>query len=231
VGLPAAERRAAEEARAALLDYIARFTAEGAGGGESLLARLAREQDEGRRLTADELLELTIDLALAGNDTTANMIGNGVLALGAHPDQLALLRARPELLGSAIEEVLRYDPPTQVVVRVATRNLRLGRAALAEGDTLLLMLGAANRDPAQFEDPDRFDVAREGAHRHLAFGLGVHFCLGAPLARVEGEAAFAALIARFPDLRLAPGATLPRANDWMMRSVREIPLDTGAPPA
>ncbi|MQA00161.1 MAG: cytochrome P450 [Dehalococcoidia bacterium] len=121
--------------------------------------------------------------------------------------------------------MLRYDAPTQALVRVATRDVTLRGQRIARGDTLLLMLGAANRDPAQFPEPDRFDITRT-ENRHLSFGMGIHFCAGAPLARIEGEVALRAILGRFPRLRLAPGATLPRSDDWMLRSARRIPLDT-----
>src|SRR5690606_30818228 len=120
-------------------------------------------------------------LLVAGNETTTNLIGNGTLALLGHPDQEQRLRDNPSMVPDGIEEMLRYDSPVQGVVRFATRDTEVGGRALAKGDIVLVMLGAANRDPAQFPEPDTFDVGRPDV-RHLSFGMGIHFCLGAPLA-------------------------------------------------
>ncbi|MEX2372915.1 MAG: cytochrome P450 [Dehalococcoidia bacterium] len=218
-------RRDAEAAREGLRGYLGRVAAGETGDPESLIAVMARAGTAEERLGLDELLALVIDLSLAGNDNTANLVGNAVLALAEHPEQQALLRGRPELLGSAVEEVMRYDAPQQAVVRVVTSDGVLGRERLRAGEVVVLMLGAANRDPAVFDDPDRFDVTRAGP-RHLTFAMGIHFCIGAPLARMVGEAALRGLLDRFEPLRLVEGAPLPRSADWMTRSARRILVDT-----
>ncbi|MEX2032738.1 MAG: cytochrome P450, partial [Dehalococcoidia bacterium] len=196
-----------------------------------LLAAMARAGAAEERLELPELLALVIDLSLAGNDNTSNLVGNAFLALVAHPDQQGLLREHPELVPGAIEETLRYDSPQQAAVRIVSREARLGGERLHPGQVVITMLGAANRDPEAFPDPDQFKVTREPTHRHLAFGLGPHFCIGAPIARMAGEAAVRALLQRFEVLRLAGGAPLvavPRSADWMTRSGRVIAVDTTA---
>lgn len=222
-------RREAQAARDGLLDYLGRVSAGETGDPESLIAVMARAGTAEERLELPELLALVIDLSLAGNDNTSNLVGNAFLSLAAHPDQEALLRERPALLAGAIEETLRYDSPQQAAVRVVRRDTALGRERLKAGQVVITMLGAANRDPGVFEDPDRFDVTREPGARHLAFGLGPHFCIGAPIARMAGKAALSALLERFDALRLAHGAPLssvPRSPDWMTRSGRVISVDT-----
>jgi len=223
------ERRAlAVEARDGLLGYLGRVAAGETGDPDSLIASLARAGAGEERLDLGELLALVIDLSLAGNDNTSNLVGNGILALAAHPEQQALLRERPDLLPAAVDEVLRYDAPQQAAVRFVAAGageVTLGGERLEPGDVVIVMLGAANRDSAAFPDPDRFDITREGP-RHLAFGLGPHFCIGAPLARMVGAAAFEALLARFEVVRLAGDIPVRHAPDWMARSARVIPLDT-----
>ena len=230
VGLGAKAAERARDARERLLQYLERYTDDGAeADSESLLAQVARAHEQGERpLTTEELLELTIDLLLAGNDTTMALIGNAVLALVEHPDQQALLRERPELIPNAIEEVLRFDAPTQVLVRIAKQEARLGRTTIAAGDAVLVMIAAANRDPERFDDPDRFDVTREEARHHLSLGIGIHYCVGSPLGRLEAATSLATLLDRLPELRVAEGAALPRSTeDWMMRTVLSLPLETG----
>lgn len=231
VDLSAERRREARAARDGLLDYLGRVAAGETGDPESLIAVMARAGTAEERLELPELLALVIDLSLAGNDNTSNLVGNAFLSLAAHPDQEALLRERPTLLAGAIDEVLRYDSPQQATVRVVTHDTNLGRARLKAGQVVITMLGAANRDPAAFEEPDRFDVTREPAVRHLAFGLGPHFCIGAPIARMAGEVALRALLERLEVFRLAGGvapSSVPRSADWMTRSGRVIPVDTSA---
>jgi cytochrome P450 len=141
-------------------------------------------------------------------ETSINLIGNGVRALLQHPDQWALLRERPELIPSAIDEVLRYDAPTQFTIRVALADNEVGGQRFRRGDGVVVVTASAGRDSTAYDDPDRFDVTRyhgtRPARRHLGFSLGVHFCVGAPLARIEAHAALAGLLRRFPDLRLEP---------------------------
>lgn len=169
--------------------------------GADLISALVAVEDAGERLGADELLITVILLLAAGHETTMNLIGNGLLALLRNPEQLALLRARPELMPSAVEELLRFDSPVRLAVRIALEDTVVAGETVRAGEPVTVMLGAANHDPAVFEAPDTLDVTRD-AHRHVAFGTGLHYCLGAALARAEAQIALAALVA-LPDLRLA----------------------------
>jgi len=165
------------------------------------VSALLNVEEGGDRLSEDELLNACFVLLASGYESTMNLIGNAVLALLRHPDQLALLQAKPELLPKAIEEVLRYEGPSLLVIRSVAQPVEIAGGRLAEGELVYLLLGSANRDPARFPDPDRFDIAR-GDNRHVSFGAGIHFCLGAPLARLEAEVALGTLLRRFPRLRL-----------------------------
>jgi len=168
---------------------------------EDLLSGLVRAEQDGDRLRDGELASLCVLLLVAGNETTTKLIANGLLALLHHPDQLALLRDEPGRMAGAVEEFLRYDGPVQLTSRMVLEDGELEGRRLRRGQQVVLLLAAANRDPDVFPDPDRLDVTRENV-RHLAFGLGSHFCLGAPLARLETERALSALLTRFPRLRL-----------------------------
>lgn len=170
--------------------------------GDALLDRLIAAEEQGARLSNEELLATIILLFNAGHHTTMNLIGNGLLALLRHPDQLARLRAEPARLPSAVEELLRYDGPLQSTGRIALEDFTVSGTPIKRGDLLLLMIGAANRDPDQFHNPDVLDVERSEP-RHLAFGAGIHFCVGAPLARLEAPIALAAILRRFQRLRVA----------------------------
>lgn len=182
----------------------------------------AREQED--KLSEDELLANLVLLLAAGHGTTTHLIGNGLLALLRHPDQFQRLRETPALIPTAIVELLRYDSPVQLTGRSAREDLVIGDSKVAAGQHITTILGAANHDPDQFPDPDRLDVGR-AENRHLSFGYGIHFCLGAPLARLEAEIAFAALTRRLPRLRLAGGAE--SALDWqpsiVFRGLRSLP--------
>ena len=219
-----ARRAEAEAARDGLLDYLGRVARGETGDSESLLTRMART--EGDRLTTEELLALTIDVALAGNDTTANLIGNGVLALASNPEEEARLRSSEDY-STAVEEMLRYDPPQQAIARFTTRASTLRGRRIPAGAPVLAHVAAANRDPAAFPDPDRFDVGRQG-ERHLSLGMGVHYCVGAPLAKIEAEAALRGLLTGLTSIRLVPGAALPRGPDWMLRSAGAVPCRQGS---
>lgn len=165
-----------------------------------LISALVAAEEAGDRLGADELLTTVVLLLTAGHETTMNLIGNGLLALLQNPDQLAVLRARPDLMPSAVEELLRHDSPVRLTVRTALEDTTLDGESVRAGDQVVAMLDAANHDPAIFESPDTLDVTRD-AHRHVAFGAGAHYCLGAALARAEAQVALAALVA-LPDLEL-----------------------------
>jgi cytochrome P450 len=189
---------------------------------EDLLSALISAEDEGHRLTEDELLSTCTLLLVAGHETTVNLIGNGTLALLRHPDEVARWRDDPSLERSAVEELLRYDPPVTMTARIAMEDIGVGGITVEAGGQVILLLGAANRDPAQFLDPDRLDLARPDNH-HLAFGHGIHFCLGAPLARVEGQIALTAIMQRFPDLELAADEPEYKEN-VVLRGLETLPL-------
>ncbi len=152
----------------------------------------------------DELLANAFLLLTAGHETTSDLLGNGVLSLLRNPDQLQRLRSEPALIGKAVEEVLRYESPFQAMGRSALSDFEIGTAVMRKGEKVLLFLGAANRDPLQFENPEKFDITRH-PNPHIAFGHGIHFCLGATLARLEGQIAIESLVRRFPNLRLVTG--------------------------
>jgi hypothetical protein len=167
-----------------------------------LLSALIAAEEAGDKLSEPELVAMCILLLVAGHETTVNLIGNGVLALLRHPDQLRLLRERPELIGTAVEELLRYDGPVQRTARTPSEAVTIGERTIPAGEIVMPFIGAADRDPAQFREPDRLDITRT-ENRHIAFGWGIHFCLGAPLARIEGQIAINTLVRRMPKLALA----------------------------
>jgi cytochrome P450 len=191
---------------------------------EDILSGLIAATDSGAMLSEDELVASCILLLFAGHETTTNLIGNGMLALLRHPGALAALRRDPSLAAAAVEEMLRYDGPTQAMTRIALEDMSLdeGGATIRRGDRVFALLNAANRDPAVFPDPDLFDVARDDS-RHLSFGFGIHFCLGAPLARLEGRIGVAALVRRLPELTLA--LDRPEWTDsFVLRGVKALPV-------
>jgi pimeloyl-[acyl-carrier protein] synthase len=188
-----------------------------------LISELVRVQDAGDRLSTDELLGTCRVILTAGHETTVNLISNGTLALLRHPDQLAALAADPSLMENAVEELLRYDSPVQITMRFAMEDAPLGAHTARRGDLVILLLGAANRDPEHFPDPARLDLGRENAHSHLSFGGGIHYCLGASLARLEGELALGALLRRMPKLSLAPGEVTWRSH-MVLRGPKALPV-------
>lgn len=197
--------------------------------GSDLLSDLIARRDGDHQLGDDELVDLVVLLLVAGHETTVNLIGNGVVALLDHPDQLAAWARQPELGSTAIDELLRFDSPLQMVQRVAVQPIRLGELTIPAGDQVIVMLGGANRDPALFDDPGRLDIHRPNANRHLSFGGGVHHCLGAALAKAEGDIAITSLLARFPDLTAAGEATI-RAR-FTLRGRDHLPVSLGRPTA
>jgi len=170
--------------------------------GDDLLSALIVAEDAGDRLTHDELLDTTILLFGAGHETTVNLIAGGVLNLLQHPAELRRLQSDPALITTAVEELLRFGPPVQLAVRMATTDLEVAGERIEQGTELVPLIAGANRDPGVFAQPDRLDISR-GDNRHLSFGGGIHLCLGAPLARIEGQEAIGRLVRRFPNLALA----------------------------
>jgi cytochrome P450 len=188
---------------------------------EDLIGVLVRAHDEGHEITADELVAFVGLLLIAGNETTTNLIGNAVLALLDHPEQMALLRDEAGLVPNVVEEALRYDTPTQFLFRHATCDAEVAGRRIPEGSTVVPLFASANRDERKFQHPDRFDVRRD-ARGHLSFGQGIHFCLGAPLARLEALIALEALV-QLPGLRQTE-SQLEQVSPVFLRGVKRLPL-------
>ena len=218
-----AQRSAAERASAEFVEYLrALVTERRRAPGDDLISSLIAEVDsDGARLTEDELITTGTLLLNAGHEASVNVVGNGVSALLTHPDQLADLRSDDALVPSAVEELIRYDSPLQLFERTALADTAVGDVVVEKGQKIAALLGAANRDPAVFAEPDRFDVRRD-PNPHVGFGAGIHFCVGAPLARVELQASLRTLLARFP--RLALYAAPPRRPEFVIRGVRSLPV-------
>ncbi|MFJ8957554.1 cytochrome P450 [Streptomyces sp. NPDC102381] len=191
--------------------------------GDDLMSGLIAARDGGERLSEPELVELGIALIAAGYATTTNLIGNGVHALLTHPAQHALLKERPELIGSAVEEFLRYESSFSAAGQIAREDVQVEGMTIRKGEVLLVSFCGANHDPAKFPDPHRLDITRETSG-HLAFSHGIHHCLGAPLARLEAQVAIGTLVRRFPDIRLA-GPVRWREN--IMRGLHKLPVVLG----
>jgi cytochrome P450 len=190
-------RRAGDEAMTGFNGYVTAMIAERRGQrGEDLLSALIDAEEAGDRLSPEELVAMVVQLIFAGHETTQNLLGNGMYRLLQHPDQLSLLQADPAMIPAAVEEMLRHDPPIIFTSRVAATDMELGGVPVEASQLVMLNLTAGNHDPAQFAEPARFDVRRSGV-RHLSFGHGMHFCLGANLARLEAEVAFGTLLRRY----------------------------------
>ncbi|MCX4984062.1 cytochrome P450 [Streptomyces sp. NBC_00572] len=220
---PEAEKEAYEQIMPYLAGLIA---AKRESPGKDLLSALVHTVDEGGdRLTEEELVSLAFLLLVAGHETTVNTIGNAVRALFDHPDQLAAVRADPTgLAAGLVEETLRYDGPVATTTpRIALQDTEIGGVQVPRGAIVLIAMAGADHDPARFPDPERFDVRRSDARSNLSFGHGIHFCLGAPLARLEGEVALGTLLKRLPDLAAdgEPGEWLP---GMLIRGRRELPV-------
>ena len=186
------------------------------------MSALVQAEEDGETLNSEELYATTILLLGAGNETTTNLIGNGMKALLSHPDQFQALKDDPALIEGAIEEMLRFDGPVQFTSRIAKEDLEIGGKRIEAGQMVTLSIGGANRDPKNFPDPDRFDIHRELEH-NLAFGHGVHFCLGAPLARLEAQVAIPALLRRMPDLSLQQKRP-PYRDTMVLRGLERLPV-------
>jgi len=248
LGVPAADHRRFREWSSALIAGFAARSAEArqaaTAAGQSLFAYLADTISDRRRAPREDLISAMIEaqeerdalsdaellatsnlLLLAGHETTTNLIGNGTLALLREPDEWRRLCNDPGLLPSAVEELLRFDGPVQATIRVALEDVALGGHTIPEGALVLVSIGAANHDPAVFENPDHLDLARD-PNPHLAFGFGTHFCLGAPLARLEAQLTFEALTRRFPGLTLVDDRPRYRPNP-VLRGLERLDVAAG----
>ena len=244
LGIPAADRDSfkrwsdavivgdasgSREMAAYFTQLVARRRAQ--GGGEDLISALIRaefgeprREEGGQHLTGQELIGFCMLLLVAGNETTTNLLSNAVQVLSDHPGAREQLAANPELWPGAVEEVLRYRSPVQSMFRVVARDTELGGQRLGEGDWAVAWIGSANLDGGQFPDAASFDPARN-PNRHLAFGQGIHFCLGAPLARLEADIALRAVYERFPHLRVREGVSLTLIESSIVHGVRELPVE------
>lgn len=192
---------------------------------EGLIYSLMTAEIDGDRLTDEEIIANSIVTMVGGQETTTNLIGNGVLALLRNPEQFARLKNNLDLIPSAIEELLRYESPSQHTARIAPQDTEMGGQKIKKGQAVIAVMGAGNRDPERFPDPDRLDLSRTD-NRHLAFGWASHFCFGAPLARIEGQLALEAIVQRLPDLKLEPGPLLWRDN-LGLRGLVALPVTFG----
>jgi cytochrome P450 PksS len=192
---------------------------------DGLITALVAAEQAGDSLSADECLAMLFLLLFAGHETTVNLIGSGMLALIDNPEQLRSLIGQSTLAESAVEELLRYSNPVQFgASRIALEDLELGEVIIKKYDVVIALLSSANRDETIFQDPERLNISRN-PNRHLGFGLGIHFCLGAPLARMEGRIAFNKLLARFPKIRLAvPRAEIRWRASPVFRGLRSLPV-------
>jgi cytochrome P450 len=207
-GRAAAVLRSVQEMTDYFLAAVRRESSEPTHG---LVNALTTAEVDGDRLTEEEVVANVIVTMVGGQETTTNLIGNGLLTLMRHPEEMERLRADPALVPSAVEELLRYESPSQHTARLAPADLTLGGKDIGQGQAVIAVMGAANRDPARFPDPDRLDLARTD-NRHVAFGWASHFCFGAPLARMEGQIALETMLRRLPDLQPAPVPVAWRPN-------------------
>ncbi len=222
-GLSWADFRRSERDIQALQDWMTGHFAElRRHPGDNILSALVHAHSEDGKLSEDELTSIAMLLLAAGFETTVNLIGNGAALLTSHPDQLAALRSDPALWPNAVDEILRFDSPVQRTGRMCQRDTTVAGGSVRAGSLVVIMLGGANRDPAKFPDPNCFDVARAGAGEHVAFSSGIHYCLGAGLARMEGEVGLRALFDRFPDL--APSGPPHRRPTRVLRGYDAMPV-------
>ncbi|HEX4992450.1 MAG TPA: cytochrome P450 [Rubrobacteraceae bacterium] len=218
-----------EEVRAGIrefIDYLTElFERKRLAPADDMISRLVHAEEDGDVLDEDEVLATVFLMFLAGHVTTVNLVGNGVVALLTHPGQLAKLKADPGLAKGVVEETLRYWGPVDFIGRrIAREDVEVGGTVIPAGEQATVSLASANRDPERFADPDVFDITRADANRHVAFGKGIHVCLGAPLARVEGQVAFDTLFRRYPDLRLAVPAEEVRWGGSFLRGFARLPV-------
>lgn len=218
-----------EETRAHLRSFFAYLRALIAArrgqAGDDILSQLLRAEEEGDKLSEEEVFTTAVLLYVAGHVTTVNLIGNGVFALFSHPGELAELKADLGKARDVVEETLRYWGPVDFLSRrIAKEDLELGGRQIPKGEPLMVCLAAANRDPARFENPDEFDISRPDADRHVSFGKGIHLCVGAPLARLEGQIAFETLFRRYPELRLGVPVEEVRWGKSFLRGFARLPV-------
>ena len=217
------EAHAAQDALTALTEFFRKTVAERRRNkGNDLISLLIDIEEEGEVLTEEELYAQCIALLFAGHETTRNLIGNGMYTLLQHPQQMAELREKPEMIRSAVEELLRYESPVQFTARVLKEDIEVCGQPIRKGWTVLCMLGAANRDPKQFKEPNRLDLARLN-NQHLAFSAGLHFCIGAQLARLEGQIALLKLVERFPEMK-CNSARPEWASTFGFRGLKNLPV-------
>ncbi|HEY4864960.1 MAG TPA: cytochrome P450 [Candidatus Dormibacteraeota bacterium] len=216
----AAVRRSLDEMSAYFGDQVRR---QAESPREGLVDAFARADAKGDRLTEEEIVANLILCTAGGLEAPTNLIGNGILTLLRNPDQLAVLRDDPSLGASAVEELLRYESPSQHTIRTAQEDTELGGRTIGAGQSVITMLGAANRDPEHFPEPDRLDLRRQD-NRHVAFGWGAHFCFGAPLARLQGRVTFRTLLRRMPRLRMNPDTPLAWRDNLGFRGLSALPV-------
>jgi cytochrome P450 family 107 subfamily K polypeptide 1 len=220
--------RMPEEARASLQHFVAYlrelFARKRQHPAEDIISRLVHAEEDGDTLDEQELLSMIFLLFIAGHATTVHLIANGILALLVHPDQLMKVRADSSLVKAVVEETLRYWGPVDNITRIAKQDMELAGTVIPQGEFVTVSLASADRDPTRFTNPDVFDITRPDASRHIAFGKGIHLCLGAPLARLQGQIAFATLLHRYPQLRLAvPTYNLTWRPDFL-RGLQQLPV-------
>ena len=217
------QTQTAQEAVLALTEFFRGAAAERRRQkGSDLISLLLDIEEDGEVLTEEELYAQCVMLLGAGHETTRNLIGNGMYTLLRHPEEMAELQKNPELIRSAVEELLRYESPVQFAGRIASEEMEIGRVRVRQGQAIVFMLGAANRDPQQFKDPDRLDLKRSN-NPHLAFGVGEHFCIGNQLARLEGQIAILKMVQQFPRMRLT--TEHPEwASNYGLRGLKALPV-------
>jgi pimeloyl-[acyl-carrier protein] synthase len=195
---------------------------------DSLIHAMMKAEVDGARLTPEEIIANLIVTMVGGQETTTNLIGNGILTLLKNPDELELLRKDPSVLTSGVEELLRYESPSQHTARIAPEDVEMGGQLIKKGQAVIAVMAAANRDPDRFPDPDRLDLQRKD-NRHVAFGWAAHFCFGAPLARIEGQIAFETILRRLPNLQLDSGQSLSWRHNLGLRGLNSLQVTFGNP--
>jgi cytochrome P450 len=215
--------RSAHQAVIALTEYFRDVVARRRQQkGNDLISLLLKIEEDGEVLTEEELYAQCVMLLFGGHETTRNLIGNGMYTLLRHPEELSKLRERPEMIRTAVEELLRYESPVQNTARIAKEEVEICNVRLSQGEVIAVMLGSANRDPQQFKDPSRLDLSRLN-NAHLAFGAGPHFCIGNQLARLEAQVAILKMTQEFPRMRLT-GKPAEWAPNFSLRGLRDLPV-------